>query len=188
MYGFEANGVTFGETLAVAKWNGTSAESQNDCTNAFKNALTSATATRGLALRFYQDALPGQYAGGQFSPVTIEVTTRPSYALWASTNAGGQTADLDWDNDGVTNGVEYFMNAAPGFTANPVLDSSNKITWTNGDNIKSSEYGTRFVVQTSADLTTWEDVADNQLFSNDGSLSYIVTGSGKQFVRLKVMP
>jgi hypothetical protein len=188
MYGFSANGVTFGESLAVAKWNGTSVESQNDCTNAFKNALTSATANKGLALRFYQDALPGQYAGGYFDPVTIEVTTRPSYALWASTNAGGQTADLDWDNDGVTNGVEYFMNAAPGFTANPVLDSSNKITWTNGDNIRSSEYGTRFVVQTSADLTTWEDVAENQLFSNDGSLSYIVTGSGKQFVRLKVMP
>ena len=77
MYGFSANGVTFGESLAVAKWNGTSPESQNDVTNAFKNALTSATANRGLALRFYQDATAGSYAGGMFSPVTIEVVTVP---------------------------------------------------------------------------------------------------------------
>jgi hypothetical protein len=77
MYGFSANSVTFGYNLAGSKWNGTSAESQNDITNAFKNALTSATANKGLALRFYQDALPGQYAGGQFSPVTIEVVTVP---------------------------------------------------------------------------------------------------------------
>lgn len=77
MYGFEANGVTFGQSLAVAKWNGTSAESQNDVTSAFKAALASATADKGLALRFYQDSLPGQFAGGQFSPVTIEVVTVP---------------------------------------------------------------------------------------------------------------
>ena len=77
MYGFSANGVTFGYNLAGSKWNGTSAESQNDITNAFKNALTSATANKGLALRFYQDATAGSYAGGQFSPVTIEVVTVP---------------------------------------------------------------------------------------------------------------
>jgi hypothetical protein len=123
------------------------------------------------------------------------VTTRPSYAFWASRNAGGQTADLDWDNDGVTNGVEYFMNAAPGFTANPVLDSSNKITWTNGDNIRSSEYGTRFVVQTSSDLVTWDDVTEGDMDQNGtntaSSLSYTLdpaNNPAKQFVRLKVMP
>jgi hypothetical protein len=75
MYGFSANGVTYGESLAVAKWNGTSVESQNDCTNAFKNALTSATPTKGLALRFYQDSTAGSFAGGYFDPVTIEVVT-----------------------------------------------------------------------------------------------------------------
>jgi hypothetical protein len=92
----------------------------------------------------------------------------------------------------VTNGVEYFMNAAPGFTANPVLDSSNKITWTNGDNIRSSEYGTRFVVQTSSDLVTWDDVTEGDMDQNGtntaSSLSYTLAGTGKQFVRLKVTP
>ena len=112
----------------------------------------------------------------------------PTYGAWATTNVGGQTADLDYDQDGVSNGVEYFMNSAAGFTANPGLDGSKKITWTNGGNIPSSAYGTQFVVQVSADLTTWEDVLEQELDTNDGSLSYIVTGSGKQFVRLKVTP
>jgi len=83
MYGFEANGVTFGENLAVAKWNGTSAESQNDCTTAFKTALTSATANKGLALRFYQDSTPGSFAGGSFDPVTIELVTVPEPSTYA---------------------------------------------------------------------------------------------------------
>jgi hypothetical protein len=80
------------------------------------------------------------------------------------------------------------MNAAPGFTANPGLDGSNKVTWINGDNIPSTGYGTQFVVQISTDLVTWEDVGESGLEDNGGSLSYIVTGEGKQFVRLKVTP
>jgi hypothetical protein len=84
------------------------------------------------------------------------------------------------------------MNAAPGFTANPGLDGSKKVTWTNGGNIPSSAYGTQFVVQTSTDLEIWEDVTEGNLEENadgpGGSLSYIVTGEGKQFVRFKVTP
>jgi hypothetical protein len=112
----------------------------------------------------------------------------PTYAGWAADNADGQTADLDYDQDGVSNGVEFFMNAAPGFTVNPGLDGTNTITWINGGNIPTTEYGTQYVVQTSTDLVTWDDVVEGNLISNTGLLSYTVTGSGKQFVRLKVMP
>ena len=122
----------------------------------------------------------------------LSVTVTPDYTSWATDNAGGQAANLDWDNDGLPNGVEYFMNAAPGFTANPGLDGANKVTWPNGGNIPSSAYGTKFVVQVSTDLVTWEDVSEGNLDENTdgpgGSLSYIVTGEGKQFVRLKVTP
>jgi hypothetical protein len=111
-----------------------------------------------------------------------------TFASWSAVYAGGQTAELDWDNDGVSNGVEFFMNAAPGFTANPGLDGSKKVTWTNGGNIPSTGYGTQFVVQISTNLVTWEDVGEGGLEDNGGSLSYIVTGEGKQFVRLKVTP
>ena len=131
---------------------------------------------------------------GDVYSASADFTAIPTgYAPWADTNAGGQTIDLDYDNDGVSNGVEYFMNAAPGFTANPSF-VGNTVTWTNGGNISASTYGTQFIVQTSSDLVTWEDVAEGDLNTNTsgpaGSLSYSVdpaNGPAKQFVRLKVM-
>lgn len=116
------------------------------------------------------------------------VAATPTYAGWATDKAGGLTADLDWDQDGVSNGVEFFMNSAPGSTANPGLDGTHTVTWINGANIPTTEYGTQYVVQTSTDLVTWDDVVEENLVSNTGLLSYTVTGSGKQFVRLKVTP
>jgi hypothetical protein len=118
----------------------------------------------------------------------VVLGTGLSYDSWAATHTGGQAANLDYDNDGVPNGVEYFMNAASGFTSNPTLDATNKVTWINGGKIQSADYGTKFVVQTSTDLVTWDDVTEGNLETNDGSLSYIVSGEGKQFVRLKVTP
>ena len=132
---------------------------------------------------------------GAFDPEDLlDYVPGPTYASWATANAGGQTSNLDWDNDGVPNGVEFFMNAAPGFTANPSF-VGNTVTWTNGGNIYRKGYNTQFVIQTSNDLATWEDVAEGDLDTNTngpaGSLSYTVdpvNGPAKQFVRLKVAP
>lgn len=114
------------------------------------------------------------------------------YTSWAVTNAGAQGSELDFDSDGVTNGVEYFLNAAAGFTANPVLNGSKAITWTNGGNIPASAYGTQFVIQTSNNLVAWTDVLVGDLTTNTdgpgGSLTYTLTGASPRFVRLKVMP
>jgi autotransporter-associated beta strand protein len=116
------------------------------------------------------------------------------YNTWAGTNVGGQGPDLDFDNDGVENGVEFFMNAAAGFTANPQLDGTNTITWPNGGNIDASEYGPtgQFVVQTSSDLSTWADVDVGSLTTNadgpGGLLTYTLTGASPRFVRFKVTP
>ena len=114
----------------------------------------------------------------------------PTYSSWATDNAGSQAANLDYDQDGVSNGVEYFMNAAPGFTANPGL-VGNTVTWANGGNISADTYGTKFIVQTSSDLVTWDEVAEGDLNNTAGSLSYSIdpaNGPAKQFVRLKVTP
>jgi hypothetical protein len=110
------------------------------------------------------------------------------YSTWALSNAGGGAVGDDHDFDGVPNDVEYFMNAAAGFTANPALDGTNTITWTNGGNISDSAYGTEFVVQTSTDLSSWTDVPLANVTNTAGSISYALTGSGLIFVRLKVTP
>jgi autotransporter-associated beta strand protein len=158
----------------------------------------------GASLRFGTDAnglTPAQIAkisGPGLSDIAIDsqgyitATVTGGYNVWAITNAGGQGPELDFDNDGVANGVEFFMNAAAGFTANPVLNGSNTITWTNGGNIPASAYGTQFVVQTSPDLVNWTNVPVGQLASNTdgpgGSLSYTLTGAAPRFVRLVVTP
>ena len=120
----------------------------------------------------------------------LHVITPAGYTTWATTNAGGQTANLDFDNDGIRNGAEYFMNSAAGFTANPGV-VSGKVTWPNGGNISSAAYGTEFVVQTSSTLSSWTNVSsgDSHLSNTSGSLQYTLpTGAGKLFIRLVVTP
>jgi autotransporter-associated beta strand protein len=120
----------------------------------------------------------------------LTVSLPSGYSSWATTNAGGQAANLDFDNDGVSNGVEYFLNAPAGFTANPAVVGGS-VTWTNGGNIPSAAYGTQFVVQTSPDLTSWTNVpsGDANLVNTAGSVQYILpTGQTKRFVRLVVTP
>jgi hypothetical protein len=114
-------------------------------------------------------------AGSCYATLLASNSQAATYADWAATNAGGQTAELDWDNDGVTNGVEFFMNAAPGFTANPGL-VDNTVTWTNGGNIPISEYPSQFEVQTSTDLANWSAVAsdDITLSNTAGALTWKV--------------
>jgi hypothetical protein len=92
----------------------------------------------------------------------------------------------------VANGVEFFMNAAAGFTANPAL-ASGTISWTNGGNIPASAYGSQFVIQTSPDLSIWTDVPVGNLTSNsdgpDGAVSFTPpSDQGKYFIRLSVTP
>jgi autotransporter-associated beta strand protein len=123
----------------------------------------------------------------------IQVGTPPAsgYSTWATANAGGQTADLDFDNDGVDNGVEYFLGATgSGFTQSPTTFANKKATWTNGGKIAKEQYGIQFWIQKSTDLVGWTDVAsdDPNLENVDGSVSYTLTGSGKEFMRLKVTP
>ena len=119
----------------------------------------------------------------------------PSYASWADQYADGGTPNEDFDNDGVQNGIAYFMGenglaALPGVVA-------GKVTWTNGGNIPDTEYGAdkKFVVQTSLDLASWDNVPSGDLNTNTsgpgGSLTYTLTlgvAGGKIFVRLVVTP
>ncbi|MES2924929.1 MAG: autotransporter-associated beta strand repeat-containing protein [Verrucomicrobiota bacterium] len=130
---------------------------------------------------------------------TGKIQVTPSYGWWASANANNQTANLDFDNDGVKNGVEYFMGrTGSSFTANPSV-VAGAVTWTNGGNIPITAYGPlgQYVVETSPDLVTWtpatEGVGPGFVTTNTngpgGSLTYTLpTGAGKLFARLVVRP
>ncbi len=159
------------------------------------------TFVSGASLKFGSDAnglTPTQIAsisGPGLSDIAIDVNgyltatvAVSAYNTWASANAGGQTPDQDFDGDGVLNGVEFFMDAPAGFTANPVLDGTNTITWANGGNIPSSEYGTQFVVQTSGNLIDWTNVDVGDVTNSASELSYTLTGTAPRFVRLEVTP
>jgi fibronectin-binding autotransporter adhesin len=114
------------------------------------------------------------------------------YETWADAHVDGASAEVDTDGDGLLNGIEYFMGSEAGFTTNPGLDGTHTVTWPNGGNIPASGYGTQFVVQTSTDLLIWTDVPAANLAGNTdgpgGSVTFTVTDTGKQFVRLKVTP
>jgi fibronectin-binding autotransporter adhesin len=137
--------------------------------------------------------LPSGYSVN-YDDINMEVElviAASGYNTWAGTNAGSQTADLDFDNDGVDNGVEYFMGeTGSGFTTSPTSFASKKATWTNGGNIPFGDYGTQYVIQTSTNLATWTNVlsSDPNLNNIAGSVSFTLTGSGKEFVRLSVTP
>ena len=109
------------------------------------------------------------------------------YAAWAVLHAGGQTANLDFDHDGLSNGVEFFMgNTGSGFTACPGI-VAGKVAWPKGI-AYTGIYGTDYVVQTSADLNIWTDVTASDPNLSDGSpLRYTLPANNpKRFVRLKV--
>ena len=169
---------------------------QNDAQVAAYTATGILTFTRAAIISWDNTgATPERLSAdiNSFEITSANTGTGSAYESWASLRAGGQPANLDYDNDGVTNGVEFFMNAAPGVTANPGL-VGNTVTWANGGNIPSSDYGSKFVVQTSTDLVNWTDVpasGDANLVNTSGwvayTLTYTPTGPGKKFARLKVV-
>ena len=122
----------------------------------------------------------------------IQVTSGPpgtGYGDWAAANLNNQTADQDFNGDGVANGIAYFMGN-PGNILLPGIVGSS-ITWNNGGNIPETEYGTQFVVQTSPDLVSWTDIGagDSHLINTAGAVTFTLpTGMGRLFVRLVVTP
>lgn len=120
---------------------------------------------------------------------TLMVNSGPAggYTSWATANAPGQDINEDHDNDGVANGIEYFMGlSGSSFTANPALNGSNTITWPMGASY-GGIYGTDYTVQTSDNLTSWANVAEGSVTIVPGvSLTYTLSGTGKRFVRLMV--
>jgi len=140
--------------------------------------------------------LPNQQQGlfvGSFSiNASGDVTFTPgatatTYATWALTNAPGQTETEDYDNDGLPNGVEFFMGT-PGNAATAHPGPVNGvIKWNRAANVAVTSFG----VQISSDLGAadpWHAPTPGPVITA-GSVEYTLpTGLGKVFARLTVTP
>ena len=115
--------------------------------------------------------------------IKLNSTTASGFSTWAGANgATGQSSSDDHDGDGVPNGVEYFMGqTGSSFTSNPALNGANTVTWP-----KSAGFTDSYRVETSTNLSFWTDVTAGAV-DNGSSVSYTLTGAGKQFVRLVVI-
>jgi hypothetical protein len=187
-----AGTITSGQTLAFATLTGGSGSTAGSFAFTTPDTVPDA-GTASQPVTFTPTDGANYNTASTMVNVTVDAAAS-GYSTWTGTNAGGAAADVDTDNDGVPNGVEYFMNSATGFTANPPLVTTagvRTITWTNGGNIPSTAYGTQFVVQTSQVLGIWTTVlsGDPNLSNVSGAVSYTLpTGAGKIFVRLVVTP
>ena len=115
---------------------------------------------------------------------TVSFNASVTYNSWKSV-VNGQSANQDYDGDGIPNGVEWFMGTnGNGFTPNPQI-TAGKITWPRavGNATPSS-----VKIQTSTDLQIWQDTVKG-LESGTGPVIYTLpTGLPRFFVRLYVMP
>jgi len=111
----------------------------------------------------------------------LESVTTGGYAAWADIHAGGQAANLDFNNDGVQNGIAYFMGAT-GLATNPGV-VAGKVAWPHDP----AATGITYKVMTSEDLAAWTDVTVDAVDAG-GFLTYTLpTSTPKLFVRLEVV-
>ncbi len=122
---------------------------------------------------------------GNADEFKVVAVTAPGYATWAHNHAGDGAPSDDSNNDGVANGVAYFMDAT-GVATNPgIVD--NTVTWPYLNAVTS------FEVQVSDDLVIWENATTgvDTALPPGGHVTYTLpTGPGitKKFCRLMVVP
>jgi autotransporter-associated beta strand protein len=129
------------------------------------------------------------YLGNNIALVSGVAPT--GFAAWQFANSTAGAITDDHDNDGVANGIEYFLGGATnttGFTPLPGVDpDALTVTWTMAADYTGT-YGTDFTVETSPDLAdpwTPENFGVNVTI-NGKDLIYTFPNGTRNFARLRV--
>jgi fibronectin-binding autotransporter adhesin len=159
---------------------------------------TTATITGPLTLNPLIPGFDLQVDGG--NTLKLVPAAAAGYSSWAALNGAGPNLDDDHDNDGVDNGIEYFIGGpsgnTTGFTPLPSVNTASglSVTWPKAATYTGS-YGTDFAVETSATLTgPWTQEIE---FPNSGYTVTFPTATevkftfptplgSKNFARIKV--
>jgi len=111
-----------------------------------------------------------------------------NYASWATANSiGGQPATGDFDNDGLSNLVEYALGKSPTVSSQPAgtLSPAGLLSFTKGTEAVANGDVT-YGIEQSTDLVTWNSVPPT--VNDTSTISYTLpTSQSKQFARLKVV-
>jgi autotransporter-associated beta strand protein len=116
------------------------------------------------------------------------------FAAWQAANSTTSGFSDDHDNDGVSNGVEYFLGGianTTGFTALPGVVNTGgtlSVTWTKSASYTGT-YGTHFVVETSATLApdSWiPEASPGNVTISGNNVTYTFPAGARNFARLKV--
>ena len=128
---------------------------------------------------------------------TLTVTSGPgaSYPAWQLVKGITGAIDADHDNDGVANGIEYFLHGLggnpTGFTAPSAVVSTggtSSITWTMGAGYNGA-YGIDYLIESAGSLTgAWTAEPLGTYVTLSGrDLRYTFPVGTRKFARLKVM-
>ncbi len=121
---------------------------------------------------------------GSTQDYTVTVTgggVSAGYASWATQHAGGQTAEKDYNRDGVQNGIAYFMGATGKATLPGIVHG--QIAWPHDANAT----GITWKVMTSQDLQNWTDVTAGAV-DVGGFVTYTLPKTTpERFIRLEVV-
>jgi hypothetical protein len=160
------------------------------------------TATASDAGKFIGVAIGNVSGTGnwiEFDNVRLVATSAATgFAGWQAANGTSGAINGDHDNDGVPNGIEWFLGGntdTTGFTALPGVSNTGgtlSVTWVRHPDYPDfpGNYGTDFVVETSATLTgpwTEESSPGNvTITGNDVTYTFPAPLGAKNFARLKV--
>jgi hypothetical protein len=134
--------------------------------------------------------LVGDALGRGMVELLSAAPTAGSYAAWQAANGTTLKLDLDHDNDGISNGIEWFLGSGTPLPSVEDEGGNQCLTWTKSAGFSGS-YGTNYAVEVSDSLTAdWVAMPlgpNLALTGNDLKFTFPSPLVDKKFARLRVI-